>query len=332
MAAPRIFISYSHEDEPWKERLVSHLRVLERQDAAIVWQATDLPAGADWAKEIEKAVRQANIAVLLISPSFLASDFIVTRELPALLKRRQEEGLVVLPVLVKPSMWSAMPEIAELQFANDASKPLASLSEAERDKAYAAISQTIAELAQAVAQRAALGGDSLSRTGSGQAPQPTPTDAARAHIFISHSKDDGDFAELLKLKLKRQGHDAWVDTDRLDPGLDWRVEIDQAIKEAVAVLAIMSPEARASEYVTYEWAFAWGSETKVIPIMLRQTTLHPRLATLQYLDFTNRIARPWDRLFGVLSGLEGTTRGEAKANNEMHLPRSAMARRRGPRS
>ena len=95
---------------------------------------------------------------------------------------------------------------------------------------------------------------------------------------------------------------AWVDTDRLDPGLDWRTEIDEALKKAAAVLAIMSPDARTSEYVTYEWAFAWGCGTKVIPVMLRQTTIHPRLATLQYLDFSNRIARPWERLFEVLAG------------------------------
>ena len=89
------------------------------------------------------------------------------------------------------------------------------------------------------------------------------------------------------------------------------MEIDQAIKNAAAVIAIMSPEARNSEYVTYEWAFAWGHGTKVLPIMLRQTTLHPRLATLQYLDFTNRIARPWGRLFKTL---HRTSSGEGGSN------------------
>ena len=59
---------------------------------------------------------------------------------------------------------------------------------------------------------------------------------------------------------------------------------------------IMTPEAKASEYVTYEWAFAWGLGIKVIPIMLRSTELHPRLEASQYLDFTNAKIRPWDRL------------------------------------
>jgi hypothetical protein len=307
MPVVNIFISYSHEDEIWKDRLLSHLRVLERQGAADVWDASDLQAGADWAKEIKKAVRQSDIAVLLISPYFFASDFIVTEELPALLKRRHKEGLAVIPILVRPTFWSAVPEIAELQFANDPSRPLSEATEVERDIVYAHVSQQIADLVHAVAQRSATRAV-LGPPRPGH-PDPKvelipPVTAAPGHLFVSHSKSDGDFAELLKLKFEREGHDAWVDTDRLGPGLDWRTEIDQAIRDARAVLAIMSPEARASEYVTYEWAFAWGCGTKVIPIMLRQTTLHPRLATLQYLDFTNRIARPWRQLFDVLSTLK----------------------------
>src|SRR5262249_18772975 len=153
---------------------------------------------------------------LLISPSFLASDFIVNKELPALLERRQKEGLVVIPILVRPSMWSAVPEIAELQFANDPSKPLSSASEEERDRAYASVSQPIAQLVQAVSERSATQAtvrpSSIQRLGPKAQQVPTETDR-KGHLFISHSKDDGDFAELLKLKLEREGHEAWVDTD-----------------------------------------------------------------------------------------------------------------------
>ena len=300
MATPKVFISYSHEDEPWKKRLLHHLKVLERQGVADFWDTSDLQVGGDWAKEIEKAISDSDVAVLLISPSFLASDFIVKQELPALLDRRHKEGLAVVPVMVRPSMWSALPGITELQFANDPSKPLSSASEEERDAAYVLISKRIADLVEAVAERAVV--QRVVRPPDAHAGRKKADHGVlKGHLFVSHSKEDGDFAELLKLKLEREGYDAWVDTDRLDPGLDWRQEIDQAIKDATAVLAIMSPDARVSEYVTYEWAFAWGCGTKVIPIMLRQTTLHPRLATLQYLDFTNRIARPWRRLLEALS-------------------------------
>jgi len=61
---------------------------LQRAGVAEFWDASDMRGGADWEKEIENAVRQSDIAVLLISPSFLASDFIVSKELPELLARR----------------------------------------------------------------------------------------------------------------------------------------------------------------------------------------------------------------------------------------------------
>jgi hypothetical protein len=121
-----------------------------------------------------------------------------------------------------------------------------------------------------------------------------------SHVFICHDSVDGDFAELLKLRLDKEGYTGWIDTDRLRPGEDWRLEIDEAIRTAVAVIVIVTPEAKSSEYVTYEWSFAWGAGKKVIPLLLRATQLHPRLDALQYIDFTNRRGRPWQRLFEKL--------------------------------
>src|SRR5438132_10941316 len=104
------------------------------------------------------------------------------------------------------------------------------------------------------------------------------------HIFISYKHDDGgDFADLLIYKIKEAGFETWVDSDRLHAGEDWRVEIDRAIKNACALIVIMTPGAQASEYVTYEWAFAWGAGIKVVPVLYKETKLHPRLETLHYL-------------------------------------------------
>jgi hypothetical protein len=286
--------------------------VLERQGSVEIWGSSDLPAADDRAGELDRAIDEADVAVLLISPSFLASEPIMIRELPGLLERH----LPVIPILMRPCMWSAVPEIAGLRFANDTAQPLSSASEQERDRVYLSVAQRIAELVEAIAERSeAQPVTQPEALTFGIGPQYRglqlgPRAVNGGHLFVSHAREDGDFAELLKLRLEREGHDAWIDTDRLDPGLDWRTEIDQAIKDASALLAIMSPDGRASEYVTYEWAFAWGNGTKVIPIMLRQTPLHPRLATLQYLDFTNRNARPWRRLLELLSRSEGPSRGE----------------------
>jgi HEAT repeat protein len=115
------------------------------------------------------------------------------------------------------------------------------------------------------------------------------------HIFISYEHNDLDFAENVISRLEKEGFTTWAD-NKLNAGEEWRTMIDLAIKNAFALVVIMTPTAKASEYVTYEWAFAWGVGVKVIPIMLNLTPLHPRLEALQYLDFTNPKARPWVRL------------------------------------
>lgn len=118
-------------------------------------------------------------------------------------------------------------------------------------------------------------------------------------IFISHSHADRDFVELLQNKLTGAGFTVWRDTG-LVPGTNWREEIDRAIQEASTVVVTVTPQAMASAYVNYEWAFAWGAGMKIIPILLEKTALHPRLESLQFLDFTSHIARPWDALIDLL--------------------------------
>jgi tetratricopeptide (TPR) repeat protein len=120
-------------------------------------------------------------------------------------------------------------------------------------------------------------------------------------VFISYQHDDGDFADILIQKVKEAGFSTWIDNDQLQAGTDWREGIDYAIKASCALIVIMSPAAKASEYVTYEWAFAWGTGIKVVPVVYKQTPLHPRLETLHYLNFISRIARPWEKLIDSLN-------------------------------
>ncbi len=57
-----------------------------------------------------------------------------------------------------------------------------------------------------------------------------------ACVFISYSKADGDFAENLKSRVEKAGFDTWMYEDKLRAGDDWREEIDQAIREAFALV------------------------------------------------------------------------------------------------
>ncbi len=88
-----VFISYSHKDKTWKDRLVTQLKVLEMENRYVVWDDRKIKTGHDWLPEIEKALAEADIAVLVVTADFLTSRFIKEKEIPTLLKRRKEEGL-----------------------------------------------------------------------------------------------------------------------------------------------------------------------------------------------------------------------------------------------
>jgi hypothetical protein len=96
------------------------------------------------------------------------------------------------------------------------------------------------------------------------------------------------------MKLAADTHSVWRDVS-IRPGEEWAATIDHAITQARALILIMSPKAGKAEFVTYEWSYAMGAGVPVIPLLLEGTTLHPRLAALQFLDFTNP-QRPWERL------------------------------------
>jgi HEAT repeat protein len=123
-----------------------------------------------------------------------------------------------------------------------------------------------------------------------------------SHIFISYNHEDNDFSEILSHKLHDSGFSTWRDVDMLRAGEVWRVEIDQAIKDSFAMIVVMTPEAKISEYVTYEWAFALGVGVRIMPIMLRRIELHPRLQDIQFLDFTGRV-RPWLELVDTVQAI-----------------------------
>ena len=108
MIVPSVFVSYSHRDEIWKDRLKPHLQMLEQAGRLTIWDDRDIDAGATWYDEIKDAMEEAEVAVCLISADYLASDFCVKEEIPYLLERRKSDGMLLLPILIRPCAWKAL--------------------------------------------------------------------------------------------------------------------------------------------------------------------------------------------------------------------------------
>lgn len=138
----KIFIGYSHRDIRWLERLQIMLKPLVSSSHLTTWADTQILAGSEWFKEIQIALSSAKVAVLLVTPDFLASNFIIKHELPQLLKANKKKGLSILWIAVSASLYEET-EIAKYQALNDPARPLDSLTRAERNQVLVKICQQI---------------------------------------------------------------------------------------------------------------------------------------------------------------------------------------------
>jgi hypothetical protein len=142
-ARDKIFISYSHKDQAWLKRLQGMLTPLLRgEDPINLWSDTQIKAGARWRQEIGTALDTAKVAVLLVSPNFLASDFIAKHELTPILEAAKRGELKLIWVAVSSSLYKAT-ELKDFQAANDPARPLAKLDAADRDAELVQICEQI---------------------------------------------------------------------------------------------------------------------------------------------------------------------------------------------
>jgi TIR domain len=123
----RVFISYSHHDAEWLQRLQVHPRPLVRASSVDVWADARITPGLRWQEEIRRALDSTKVAVLLISADFLASEFIAGLELPVLLEAAQNDGAIILPVIISPSLFAMDQRLSQFQAVNSPEMPLIDL-------------------------------------------------------------------------------------------------------------------------------------------------------------------------------------------------------------
>ena len=105
MAKAHIFISYAHEDKEWvlegpgNIHLIPRIRRHTSPDAEI-WFDEGLVIGEKWDEEIHNHIVQSHIAILLISESFVSSDYIVNKELVWIKEQVEKNDMKIVPLLI----------------------------------------------------------------------------------------------------------------------------------------------------------------------------------------------------------------------------------------
>ena len=147
MAAPippdapiEVFFSYSHKDEEWRNELEEHLALMKRQGIIATWHDRRIAPGAEWSDEIDNRLESSRLILLLVSSSFLASDYCYGKETSLALERHFRGEVLVIPVIVRPVDWQSAP-FARIQGLPRDGKPVTSW--ANRDEAWADVAQGI---------------------------------------------------------------------------------------------------------------------------------------------------------------------------------------------
>lgn len=171
LSARRVFISYAHEDEKALEALLQQLKPHLKAGRFEVWTDREIKTGERWRETIGSALDSADLAVFLVTPAFLASDFITDVEVPTFLRREEEGKAQIFSVA-----WSAstvdrktysfesrtgehkQAKLTDFQFFNDPASPLDALPRPRRQ-------QQIADLVRQI----------LDALPAEKAPRPTNT-------------------------------------------------------------------------------------------------------------------------------------------------------------
>ena len=129
----KIFLSYSKSDVKLKEELDKHLVGLKNSNKIISWHDGLILPGEMWNFEIRKAIKEANLILLLISVDFLNTDYIQRVEVKDAMKRHSEGTVKIVPIILKPCDWTEF-EFAKFNALPSKAVPLTNYS--NRDKAF----------------------------------------------------------------------------------------------------------------------------------------------------------------------------------------------------
>lgn len=201
--ALRLFVSYSHENGAHFERLLRHLKPLERMGWVDAWHDRRIGPGDEWRGAIDQNLERADVVLLLLSADFVFSDYCVDMELRRAMERYVGGSADVVPIVVEPCRWRGLPiagrRLGDIQALPPGGKAISEC--ANRETAWAQVAAALEELVGR--RRDALATDAASPGASGgidegpgllwipggESRRGAASDDARAHERERPSRD-----------------------------------------------------------------------------------------------------------------------------------------------
>ncbi|MEM0993517.1 MAG: TIR domain-containing protein [Bacteroidota bacterium] len=143
----KVFISYAHKDEEYKDELNIYLTPYERKKMIEIWDDRDILPGQLWDNEINNALFQADVVLFLVSPYFMASGYIDGVELKNAMELHEKKSLVLIPIIIRPSDMSML-DISKFQAVPRNAKPISTWE--NTDEAWLDVTSQIGKVFRAI--------------------------------------------------------------------------------------------------------------------------------------------------------------------------------------
>lgn len=176
-----VFYAYSHKDENLRDKLETHLSILQRNGIISGWHDRRISAGMGWTGIIDDHLNGADIILLLVSADFVASNYCYDKEMRRAMERHEAGEARVIPVILRPCDWEGAP-FGKLQGLPRDMKPVTSWI--NRDEAFKDVVRGIREVAEELRQsspKASIASDIVRR-----AAREGP--AEKAHVRTSQAR------------------------------------------------------------------------------------------------------------------------------------------------
>lgn len=114
----KFFISYAHSDRIYFETIKSGLENFGKNSTKFdwdIWTDENVLVGSFWDESIQEKVFASDIAVLLVSENFLASEYIKHKEVDNFFLQAKSNQTLIFPVLVSPCYIQFWDELAKIQ-------------------------------------------------------------------------------------------------------------------------------------------------------------------------------------------------------------------------
>jgi hypothetical protein len=302
-----VFFSYSHEDEAQRDRLEKHLALLRREGLIETWYDRRILPGDDFAQEIDGAINRADIILLLVSASFIASEYCYSIEMARAMERHGEGSAVVIPVILRPCHWTPAP-FGKLQGLPKDAKPISQWAEVDEGCTDVAIQlrkllisraegwghhrpgvghpsighkQPVSLDIEVLDKTPTLGDSAASYSPAdanatpAQSSKPTNVSTPSAkgpRVFLSFGWEDKVVATAIAERLNAEGIEVWFAEWEVFYGESLRRRIDEGLATSTHFLVLLSSTSVKKAWVNEEIDAAFFSyldgKMRLIPLRL----------------------------------------------------------------